>query len=224
MLIYAVALVGITALVVLYRRDRGRLGNQRAQFFTGCLNLFESYHITQEGPLFPELTARYRGYEVRLAPLIDDMAWRRVPVLWLRVTVLKPNQHKGILDLLIRPGSVEVFSPSAELHHHLKMPEGWPEQALLCTDDPDALAPLECITPHLATFADPFMKELVVTERGVRVVRMIAQANRLHYAVFREVRFKEDNHLDPAIAATLLDTAIRIAEAVREAPPVERAA
>ena len=224
MLIYTVALVGITALVMLYRRDRVRLRNQRAQFFNRCLDLFQSYHITQEGPLFPEATARYRGYEVRLAPLIDDMAWRRVPVLWLRVTVLRSNRHKGILDLLMRPGRVEVFSPSDELHHHLTIPEGWPEQALLCTDDPGGLAPLECITPHLALFADPFMKELVVAERGVRVVRMIAQSSRLHYTVFREVRFKGDVHLDPTIAASMLDTAISIAEAVSDAPPVERAA
>jgi hypothetical protein len=138
--------------------------------------------------------------------------------------VLKPNRHKAVLNLLMRPGSVEVFSPSAELYHHLKMPGGWPEQALLCTDDPDGVPPPECITPHLGLFGDPFMKELVVTGRGVRVVRMIAQASRLHYTVFREVRFEGDVHLDPAIAATLLDTAIRIAEAVHDAPPVEQAA
>jgi hypothetical protein len=223
-LIYAVALVGIIALVVLYRRDRSRLKNQRAQFFERCLDLFQSYRITQEGALFPSLAGTYRGHEVRLGPLIDDMAWRRVPVLWLGVTVLKPNRYKGILDLLIRPGAVEVFSPSAELGHHLRMPEGWPEQALLCTDDPDAVAPLESISPSLTLFADPYMKELVVTERGVRVLRMIAQARRLNYGVFREVRFEDDLRLDPAIATRLLDTAISIAESVHKAEPVDRAA
>jgi hypothetical protein len=222
-LVYAVALVGIAVLAVLYRRDRRRIKDQRAGFFSRCLDLFQSYRITQDGPLFPALAGRYRGFEVRFEPLIDDMAWRRVPVLWLRVTVLKPTNYKGILDLLVRPGAVEVYSPSAELDHHLRLPEGWPEQALLATDDPSAVPPLQSITPHLALFADPFMKELVVAERGVRLVRMIAQGNRLHYAVFREARF-DDIGLDPALATTLLDAAIAIAEAVSKATSVDRAA
>jgi hypothetical protein len=52
---------------------------------------------------------------------------------------------------------------------------------------------------------------------------MIAQGNRLHYAVFREARF-DDIGLDPALATTLLDAAIAIAEAVSKATSVDRAA
>ena len=55
MLSYAVALVAITALVMLYRRDRRRLQTQRAQFFDHCLGLFQSYRVTQEGPTYPLL-------------------------------------------------------------------------------------------------------------------------------------------------------------------------
>ena len=51
---------------------------------------------------------------------------------------------------------------------------------------------------------------------GARLVRMIWQASRLHYAVFREIKF-EGIHLDRAVAQTLLDTAIGIADALSDA-------
>lgn len=223
MLSYAVALVGVVLLVMLYRRDRRNLQVQRATFFDLCLDLFQSYRVTQEGPTFPLLSGRYREHEVRLDPVVDDMAWRKVPVLYLKVTVLKPNPYRAILDLLIRPGGVEVYSPSDELHYHVKPPEGWPEPALLCTDDPSSLPPFELITPHIGVFNDIYMKEMVVTSRGVRLTRMIWQARRLHYAVLREVNF-EELYLDPSIAKTLLDTTIDIADALSNAGSVERAA
>ena len=100
---------------------------------------------------------------------------------------------------------------------------GWPEQALLCTDDPSSTPPLELLTPHMGVFADIYMKELVVTSRGVRLMRMIWQAKRLHYAVLREVKFDEI-YLDPIIAKTLLDSAAAIADALSNAGSVERAA
>jgi hypothetical protein len=222
-LAYAVALVAVALLVMLYRRDRKRLRTQRAQFFDYCLSLFQSYRVTQEGPTYPLLTGRYRGHDIRLEPVIDNMAWRKVPVLWLRVTVLQPNPFKSTLDLLVRPGGVEVFSPSSNLDHHLLLPDGWPEQALLCTDDPSSIPPLQLITPYISVFADPYMKELVVTSRGVRLVRMNWQANRLPYALLREIKF-EGIYLDPEVAKTLLDAAIDIADVLSNADTVERAA
>jgi hypothetical protein len=223
MLSFAVALVGVALLVMLYRRDRNRLRAQRAGFFDLCLDLFQSYRITQDGPTFPRLSGRYRDHEVRLEPAIDDMERRKVPVLYLKVTVLQPNPYGAILDFLIRPGGVEVYSPSAELHHHLTPPPGWPEQGLLCTDDPSSLPPLDLITPHIGLFADIYMKELVVTCRGVRLTRMIWQARRLHYAVLRQPEF-EETHLDPALAKTLLDDAVAIADALSGTAGIARAA
>jgi hypothetical protein len=215
--------VGVITLVMVYRRDRRRVAAQRAQFFDSCLCLFQSYRVTQDGPTFPMLSGRYGGQDVRLEPVIDNMACRRVPVLWLRVTVLKQNPYKGTLDLLVRPGGVEVYSPSSELHYHLALPQGWPEQALLCTDDPSSNPPLQTITPHMAIFGDPYMKELVVTSHGVRLVRMIWQARQLHYAVLREVKFDGTN-LDPAVAKTLLDAAVDIAHELSNSAAIEQAA
>jgi len=97
MLSYAVALLGVAILVMLYRRDRSLLQAQRAKFFDLCLDLFQAYRVTQDGPDYPLLSGRYRDHEVRLQPLVDSMAWRKVPVLWLKVTVLKPNSYRRFL-------------------------------------------------------------------------------------------------------------------------------
>jgi hypothetical protein len=224
MLAYLVASGAIIVLVMLYRRDRQRIKWRRAHFYDACLDLFESFRVAQEGPNFPALRGNYRGHAVRLDPVVDNMAWRRLPLLWLRVTVLKPNPYGGVLDLLIRPGAVEVFSPSAELDHHLPLPDGWPEQALLCTDQPSLAPPLlDVLAPHMALFSDPYMKELLVTPRGISLVRMIWQASRPHYLVFREIRF-EGRHLDPAVARTLLDGAIEISNSLSSSSPVKLAA
>ena len=40
-----------------------------------------------------------------------------------------------------------MYSPSADLDCHLTLPKGWPEQSLLCTDDPSSIPPLELIDP-----------------------------------------------------------------------------
>ena len=93
MLNFAVVLLGVAVLVMLYRRDRRLLKAHRAKFFDLCLDLFQAYRVTQEGPGYPLLSGRYRDHEVRLGPLIDDMAWRKVPVLWLKVTVLADCTH-----------------------------------------------------------------------------------------------------------------------------------
>ena len=130
MLSYAVALVGIAAIGdALPARPRAFEDATRQVLRSLPGPVPEPIASLRKVPSIPVLSGAYRDHEVRLEPLIDNMAWRKVPVLWLKVTVLKPNSHRGILDFLVRPGGVEVFSPSAELHYHLTLPEGWPEQA-----------------------------------------------------------------------------------------------
>ena len=97
------ALAALLALPALFVRDSMRDKHRRAAYFQDALALFDSYRVTQEGKAWPVLTGRYRGIEVRLEPVQDDMAWRKVPSLWLKVTLLSPNQSRGTLGFLARP-------------------------------------------------------------------------------------------------------------------------
>ncbi len=209
----AVAVGAAATLFIVHRRDRDRTRAQRGEFFARCLHLFESYRVTQNGLAYPVMSAKYRGYAVRLEPLVDDIAWRKIPSLWLKVTVLTPNPCRGVFDFLVRPRGGEFYSPSDELPHTLRVPEDWPQDALLRTDDPEAMPAIADIAPHISHFADPQMKELLITPRGTRLVRQIWQAERAHYLVLRQAKFA-GRSVESSLLASLLDAAIEVSRSV----------
>src|SRR5258706_4156195 len=209
----AVAVGAAATLFFVHRRDRDRARAQRGQFFARCLHLFESYRVTQNGLAYPVMSAKYRGHAVRLEPLVDDIAWRKIPSLWLKVTVLTPNPCRGVFDFLVRPRGVEFYSPSSELPHTLRVPEEWPQDALLSTDDPERTAAIADIAPHMSHICDPQMKRLLITPRGTRLVRQIWQADRSHYLVLRQAKF-EGRSVEPSILASLLDAAIEVSRSL----------
>jgi len=215
------AILGLCAAVALpavYLRDARRQRRSRAQLFAQCLPLLQSYRVTQNGGDFPLIEGRYQGYPVKLEPVLDAVAWRKVPSLWLKVTVLAPIPWTGVLDYLVRPQGVEFYSPGGELAHQLRVPEGWPQHATLSSDDPERMPPVSLVTPYIGLFADQQMKELLITARGSRLVRQLWQAQRSEYLVLRQARFTAI-HADPQLVRALLDAAISLCGALNQALP-----
>ncbi|MEI9964407.1 MAG: hypothetical protein WDM92_06575 [Caulobacteraceae bacterium] len=192
-----------------HRRDAERRRRQRARFFEGCEALFRTCRVVQDGPGYPVLTGHYRGFDVRLEPVVDALAVRKIPSLWIKATVLARSPVRAVFDLIMRPQGVEVYSPSGDLEHRVASPPGWPAQGVICTDDPKALPDLTLIEPHLSLFQDERMKELLITPKGTRLVRQVCQADRARYAVLRQAEFPAAA-LDPALARSLLDSAIDV--------------
>jgi hypothetical protein len=188
------------------RRERVR----RAGLFADCIGLFSRCRVTQEGTRFPILEGTYRGFEVRLEPIVDDMGVRKVPSLWLKATLLVSSPGRSVLDLLVRPQGIEFYSPNSDLPVRLDMPAGWPPHAILCADDAGAARLLDVLTPHVAGFQDQRMKELLITPRGIRLVYQAAQADRSEYLVLRQARFTM-SRLPPELVSRLLDQTIAIA-------------
>src|SRR3954471_20290433 len=98
-----VAVGALLCLIGLYRRECARERRKRAQFFAGCLGLFQAYRVVQDDLAYPVLTGNYRGYDVRLEPIVDYMTWRKLPVLCLSLTLLRPSPDCGVVDFLMRP-------------------------------------------------------------------------------------------------------------------------
>jgi hypothetical protein len=205
----AALLLAAFTLPWLYRRDARRQRQQRAALFAQCLELFQTYRVTQQGADYPTLEGTYRGLRVRLEPILDTVAWRKIPSLWLKVTVFAPNPQAGVLDFLVRPQGAEFYSPSETLPEQLRIPQGWPQHAILCTDDRARMPAVELITPHMAVFEDPKMKELLITPKGVRLVWQIWQAERAEYLVLRQAKFS-GTEMDAAPVKHLLNAAIGI--------------
>jgi hypothetical protein len=202
----AVLLAALVVLPLILARDSARDRRRRGDWFAPVLPLLDAYRVTQEGKGWPVLTGRYRGRDVRLEPVLDDMAWRKLPSLWLKATLLSPNSSRGTLGFLVRARGGEFYSPTAEMSHRLPLPSGWPRDALLCTDD-KATAPLDL---DMSVFGDPRMKELVITPKGVRLVYQAAQGSRAEYLVLRQARFAE-SHADLLLVRSLLDHVLDIA-------------
>lgn len=217
--VLAVAAAGLIALTWLYRRDRERYRRLRGAFFAACLDLFEQYRVVQDDVDFPVLTGRYRGHEVRLEPIVDHLTMRKLPSLWLQVSLIAPVPYQGIFDLLIRPRGTEFYSPSIDLAHEMRLPPGWPSDAALRSDDPARMPPLAVMAQHRYLFEDQRLKEMLVTPKGVRLVYQVQQAERARYAVLRQIEFL-DNTLPPGLARRLLEATIAIrASLVAEAVP-----
>jgi hypothetical protein len=68
---------------------------------------------------------------------------------------------------------------------------------------------LELIAQHMALFEDPQMKELLITPKGIRLVRQIWQAQRTEYLVLRQAKFS-GVHIEAAIVECLMNAAIEI--------------
>ena len=71
---------------------------------------------------------------------------------------------------------------------------------------------------HVKVFEDPQMKELLVTPRGVRLVRQGAQAARAEYMVLRQSLFGPVT-IPRQLLLSMLDRAVALAEDVAQ-PPV----
>ena len=210
----AVVSAALLGLAWLYRREREGYRRRRGAFFSPCLDLFDSYRVFQDAVDYPVLTGRYRGREVKLEPIVDHLTLRKLPSLWLRVSLIAP----GVFDLVVRPRGTEFFSPASELAHGLALAPGWPADAALRSDDPARMPPLDAMAEHRGLFDDPRVKELLVTPKGVRIVYQAQQAERAKYAVLRQIEFAEDS-LSPGLARRLLDTALAIHGSLAEAAP-----
>jgi hypothetical protein len=207
--ILALCLLAAATLWLIYRRDRAGKKAVRGSYFDDCRSLFGDCRVEQDNIEFPILEGNFEGQRVRLEPVIDHMAVRKLPSLWLKVTVLGALPIGGTIDFLARPQNTEFYSPSEQLPLTLKIPAGWPQHALLRTDIANRSAPVDFLTPHMPIFDDPKTKELVVTPRGVRIVYQASQGERAYYMVLRQPEFGEAR-LPVTLARRLLEQAIAV--------------
>lgn len=201
------------------RRHRVTVREARGRMFQDCLELFDDRVLTQDDIDFPVLTGRYRGHRVRIQPIADHVGLRKIPSLWLLVTVYGRLPVSGVIDYLVRPQHIEFFSPVADLPVDLPIPPDWPQHAMLRTDRPGTRPTLERLGPHVRWFQEESKaKELLVTPKGVRIVFQAYQARRPHYLVLRGVTF-DTVAVPRELLLDLLDRAVAVYQDLsREVP------
>lgn len=196
-------------MAVMHIRHRQKVKARRAGMFAECQSLLSDVNITQDDVNFPVLTGNYQGFSVKLEPIADHVGYRKLPSLWLLMTVKADIPYQGIFDFLVRPQNIEFFSPNEHLEYQLKPPEHWPQYASLKTDNIEEMPPIELVDKHIALFEDDKTKELLITQKGVRIVYQANQANQSTYRTLRSLAF-DDLSLNPERISHLLNTAIAI--------------
>lgn len=219
-------LLGIAAAIALairfalhLQRDRRKRANAPDVLFAKVKPLIADARYEGDNTVgYPQLVGRYRDLPVRLNPVIDTLAIRKLPSLWLLATIPDPLPVRATFDLMMRPAGPTTFSNFDYLPVTLERAPDLPLHAIVRTDDSAHVLPHHVVAPHLDIFEDPRAKELLITPKGLRFVWQVAEADRARYGVFRQAEFGEVE-LDPLLVQSLLDRLIALRHAILQWAP-----
>ncbi|MDX8530902.1 hypothetical protein RFM41_06330 [Mesorhizobium sp. VK25A] len=155
----------------------------------------------------------WNGQRVQLRTIVDTLATRKLPTRWLSVSITEPVAVPGVFDMMMRPNSATTFSNFDHLEYTLPKVLGFPADAVLKTDRRGVAFPQDLIAAHTDIFAESRAKELLITPKGVRIVWLLAEAERARYGVFRQAAFG-DARIDPALIERLLEAASTLRQAI----------
>ena len=157
----------------------------------------------------------WNGRRVQVRTIVDTLATRKLPARWLSVSITEPVSVPGTFDMMMRPGSPTTFSNFDHLDHTLPKVADFPAEAVLRTDRKGVRFPQDIIADHLEIFAEGRAKELLITPKGVRIVWLLAEAERARYGVFRQAEFG-GARLEPALIEKLLISASALRDAINQ--------
>lgn len=134
----------------------------------------------------------------------DGLTFRKLPALWVMVTLPQRLPLAATLDIMARPTGQEPFSHFSQLPQSLPCPGSLPPGTGIRTDNSAGVPVPEILAPHLAIFADPKVKELLISPKGLRLVILGGEADRGRYLIFRDGEVGQQP-LAPARLLPLLD-------------------
>lgn len=173
-------------LAVVTHRAHGRRKLAREAYFSLLEPLFDRMQVRIAPSGFPRVTG-HRGLDgFDLQALPDSLTFRKLPALWVMVTLPVPLPVRATLDIMARPGGMETFSHFSRLPQTLPTLGGLPEGTVVRTDNAGAVPPAAVLEPSVGLFADPWVKELVVAPKGLRAVILAEEAERGRYLIFRD--------------------------------------
>jgi len=199
----ALAAIGLWLALRLIRETRSR-AQTRAAYFDAVKPLFDGGETRVQPTGFPRMTGRRQAISFDLQAIPDTLTFRKLPALWVLVTLPEPLPLEATLDLMARPSGNEPFTRFATLPQSLPTPPELPKELAIRTDDATRIPPPDLIARHADLFQDPRVKELVLSPKGVRVVILAEEADRGRYLIFREAEMGRVP-LSPSRLEPLLD-------------------
>ena len=212
----ALAALGLWLALRLIAESRART-KARARYFDAVKPLFDGGEVRLQPTGFPRMTGRQQGLSFDLQVIPDTLTFRKLPALWVLVTLPEPTPLHATLNLMARPSGNEPFTRFTTLPQSLPTPDCLPKEVSVRSDDATRIPPADLIARHADLFADPRIKELVLSPKGLRIVFLAEEADRGRYLIFREAEMGM-TPLDPARLTPILDRLRAIREDVRTLP------
>lgn len=200
------ALVAAVALWLAYRlvratRDRAR---NRGAYFSALKPLFDGGELRLQPTGFPRMTGRRAGLAFDLQALPDTLTFRKLPALWVMISLPEAQPVAATLDVMARPSGQEPFTRFSTLPHSLPKPAFLPEGLAIRTDDAARVPPESLLAAHADLFDDDRVKELLISPKGLRIVILAEEADRGRFLIFRDAEMGMAP-LPPVRVAPLLD-------------------
>ena len=191
-------------LVQILRAARGRAAS-RANYFAAAGTLLTDLQRQIQPTGFARIAGRYDGLRIDLQALPDTLTFRKLPALWVMVTVTEPQPSGGETHIMARANGQESFSTHAQMPFGVGLPQGFPPDCTLRCTDPAALPAPQVMAMLAPLFSDPKVKEAVLSPKGIRLVVLAEEGDRANYLIFRDAELGR-HPLAAARLGNLLDT------------------
>lgn len=183
-------LAGIAVVAARARKElRADLDIRRAMLDDAASLLVDpSVTIGTDG--YPSLSGTHGGKHVSMEVVADSLVPRRLPQLWLKLTLLSPQgRPRPSIGALARPFGTEFYSRVLALPDTIQ-PTFKVDFPLLMRGRDVTEAAMQRTSGLFRTLlADPLLKEVVITSRGAELVRQIAEGDRGAHILYRQMRF-----------------------------------
>ncbi|GLS46092.1 hypothetical protein [Methylobacterium brachythecii] len=205
----------LAAAAWLCRRHCARVASERSSLLEPLATLFDEpadRGVDRAG--FATLTGRYRGRPIHLSLVADSLAFRRLPQLWCRIEVRVRIGGTQTLSILRRSTNVEFYSPASDMPIHHDVPAAWPQDTLIRGSETSWPLLDRLAMPAGTLLADPRLKEILVTPRGLRVSIQACEGERGAYLLMRGNRFAYEQ-IAPRNLLETLDAAVDLSAALQ---------
>jgi len=173
---------------LMYRRHHQQVLQDRSTLLSDSDKVLSVTQTQTDRAGFPQLLGEFGGHTVALRLEVDNLTPRKLPIMWLHLTLLRPARSTGSLDILVRPQPSDVFSPGWNWLKTVTPLKSWPQHARYSSQG--TVPPLQAIDNDVRTiFADQYAKELLITPESVRLTYLVRQADRGHYLLLRTADF-----------------------------------
>lgn len=208
--------VGAAVVFALRREQAARLA-RRAVYLSAVGILFTGRREVLQPSGFPRMAGVHEGVEFDIQVVPDTLSLRKLPALWVLVSVPGGLPTRATVDVMLRPTGMESFSNFTQLPVQVPVPPGFPADCAIRTDAPGAVPFEAAIREVLGAVDVDRLKEVLVTPKGVRLVLLAEEAHRGKYLIYRDAEMGRVP-LSPARLAPFLAAAKGLRDAVlREA-------